>query len=103
MINTERIEASDMHDYEVIRLDVDYTDAAADLHLKDPYGKAIIIHITEIRDISVTHKEPWGKGTYIASSSIETNRKNRTLMLELNSGDNIVLQFTGTIEQGEPK
>ena len=103
MINTERIVASDMHDYEVIRLDVDYTNAATDLHLKDPYGKAIIMHITEIRDISVTHKEPWGKGTYIASSSIETNRKNRTLMLELNSGDNIVLQFTGTIEQGEPK
>jgi hypothetical protein len=103
MINTDRIVASDMHDYEVISLDVDYTNAATDLHLKDPYGKAIIMHITEIRDISVTHKEPWGKGTYIASSSIETNRKNRTLMLELNSGDNIVLQFTGTIEQGEPK
>ena len=103
MINTERIVASDMHDYEVISLDVDYTNAATDLHLKDPYGKPIIMHITEIRDISVTHKEPWGKGTYIASSSIETNRKTRTLMLELNSGDNIVLQFTGTMEQGEPK
>lgn len=96
MLNQNIISNSGLHDYEFISISVDYVKANIYILLNDLKCNRINLSIEGFTDLRITHREPWGKGTYIVSSDMEKIDKTH-IIFELNSGDTIHIEFSGSL------
>lgn len=84
-----RLEESQIADYEIGTLSVDYVRHTITIELKSPQNRLDILQIAHFEEVSITKKEPWGAGSYVASSAVEYCGEHTVLEIELNSGDQI--------------
>lgn len=88
--------SSGLHDYQVGEISVDYCQGRAVLTLTASWGEPYQICIKEIRHFQLTRTEPWGPGIYIACSDLtKTEDGMQRLWLQLNSGDEILVEIAG--------
>ncbi len=84
-----------MHDYEVVSLYIDNLNASVFIRLKDTYGSKLKMTINKFSNLNISHKEPWGKGSYIVSSDLQEQDGSVIILIELNSGDIIAVESLG--------
>lgn len=87
----------DLHDYNLLSLNIDNIDAEITIILKDPDGNDIKLIIEGFTELKMPRREPWEKGTYIASSDLRKEKDKSYIDIELNSGDTVNIEFTGSI------
>lgn len=92
-----QIKDSKLHDYELLTILVDYSNANIKVQLCSPRGTQGIINIDGFIEFSISHTEKWGKGTYIVSSEIVEKDMTSEINIELNSGDVITFQTQRTV------
>lgn len=94
-VEIDLIRDSGLHDYEILNINVNYSDASINLQFKDHSGVLRCLKINDFTMFRISHNEEWGKGKYVASSDLELNDINKTLDLEIqfNSGDIIFIQY----------
>lgn len=82
-----------LHDYEISQINIDYPNGLIIINLYTDRHEAIEIIINKFSSITFSKNEPWGKGTYIASSNVEKINDEFILELQLNSGDTCTIVF----------
>ncbi len=97
MNELQRISNSGLHDYKLISVSIDYDTSIIEISLTDLHQKRVNILIEKFTDLRISNKEPWGKGTYIVSSDIQQIKDATIMIIELNSGDIIHIEFLGSI------
>lgn len=87
--NLELFKSSQLHDYELLEINVNYINVEINIKLKSPAGVDCDINISNFISCEVSHKEPWGSGKYIVFSNetYDETKKIKIMELELNSGD----------------
>ncbi len=89
----EFIADSGLHDYNVTAVNIDNDKAVVEIVMNAPSQNRVSLFIEDFTALDISHKEPWGKGTYIASADIQRTWDTNLLTLELNSGDHINIEF----------
>ncbi|MBR5684491.1 MAG: hypothetical protein IKW96_14650 [Ruminococcus sp.] len=93
-IITESMAAdSGLHDYETVSFCVDYSASRVEIYLRDARGCGAELVICPFSELNITHREPWGKGSYIVSSELLIEENDKALSFELNSGDSITIRY----------
>ncbi|SFC64377.1 hypothetical protein [Ruminococcus albus] len=87
------VRSSALHDARFIGLYTDYDNARVILTLFDKTNEPVEICVENVLSLSMTRNEPWGKGSYVASSDIVSKDDCDLLTIELNSGDVIAISF----------
>lgn len=85
---------SKLHDYKLCDINVSYNKAMINMFLNNSKGKEVIINFEDFSVFKISHEEKWGMGTYICSSSVESDAENLgySVEIELNSGDLIQIK-----------
>ena len=91
------ISDSGLHDHNMLSLNIDNIGAVINIILKAPDSSCIKLMIEDFTELKMTRREPWGKGTYVASSDLRTEKDKSYIDIELNSGDTVNIEFTGSI------
>lgn len=78
-------------DYEIGNLLIDYVNNSITIELKTPKNVLDILQFSAFEEITVTRKEPWGAGKYVAGSDIQYCGNKIIVDIELNSGDRIII------------
>ena len=87
---------SGLHDYELIKLSADYTRGEVSLEMKDPLGQPESLILGGVMSVEMTRTQPWGEGSYIASSDItDCESGSKLAEIQLNSGDEIRIEYKG--------
>ena len=84
-----KLEESQIADYKIEGIAVDYVHSTITIELKSPQNRLDILQITDFEEFSITRKEPWGAGSYVAGSEVQYCGQYAILEIELNSGDKI--------------
>lgn len=92
-MDISRVRSSALHDARFIGLYTDYDNARVILTLFDKTNEPVEICVENVLSLSMTRNEPWGKGSYVASSDIVSKDDCDLLTIELNSGDVIAISF----------
>lgn len=81
---------SGLHDYNFKGADINYISCIITISLESPRGENDQLIIKNFLVVQITHKEEWGKGSYICSSNVQSTLPDEKMLeIELNSGDNI--------------
>lgn len=97
-VETIDIANSGLHDYEVVNISVDYKGATVSIQMKDGSGIEVLMKISQTEFVRLTNDKPWGEGNYVCSSSIdEKNDGKKVFEIQLNSGDELSIQYSGDI------
>lgn len=97
MNESKQISNSGLHDYKVISVRIDNDTSTIEIALTDLSQKRVNILIEKFINLKISNREPWGKGTYIVSSDIQQIKDVTIMIIELNSGDIISIEFFGSI------
>ncbi|MBR1423812.1 MAG: hypothetical protein IJ571_10280 [Ruminococcus sp.] len=97
MNELKQISNSGLHDYKVISVHIDNDTSTIEIALTDLHQKRVNILIDKFINLKISNREPWGKGTYIVSSDIQQIKDVTIMIIELNSGDIISIEFFGSI------
>lgn len=98
MNELELVKDSGLHDFELVSLTVDYTNATVMIDTISPITNHVS-HPTHIcihgfTHFSVSRQEPWGSGKYIFASAIQKTSVNTyRVEIQLNSGDLILIDY----------
>ena len=89
---------SNMHDYELQDIIVDYKNATVTMKWLTNTRVAIppkpqYICIPHIIEFSIECKKPWGGGIYVAASDVEERDGECRIEIQLNSGDRLKIAF----------
>lgn len=90
MLNICDARNSGLHDYNFKGTEIDYISCIITIRLESPQGVSDQLIIRDFLTVHITHKEEWGKGSYICSSNIQSTLSGESVLeIELNSGDSI--------------
>ena len=78
---------SKIADYEIGDLCIDYVNNSVVIKLKSPRNVPDILQFDDFEEVSVTRKEPWGAGIYVAASEFLNCDDKMIVEIQLNSGD----------------
>ena len=95
----ERISRTGLHDLELVSITADNRSAEAVIMLNDLDRKPVKLKVSGFISLSFPHEEPWGKGTYIAAAGVFHFHDEDLLTVQLNSGDEINIRYTGGITE----
>lgn len=87
------LDNSALADFEITDIQINNLSSELSLICVDPTLQECKFVIGKVLSFSYEHKEPWGKGSYVASSFVEYRDATCKLIIELNSGDKIVVEF----------
>jgi hypothetical protein len=90
--NIELLKNSFVHDYELKDIIVSYERYLIEIHLLSPSGENILIKIPDFHLFKINREEKWGIGKYICSSEVSNYDNKYTIEIELNSGDEILIE-----------
>lgn len=68
--NIEKFQKVELHDYELVSINVDYIGKRLRVFCKNPKGLEVSIHVDKFYYLLVQGFEPWGEGFYIYSHQI---------------------------------
>lgn len=80
---------SKIADYEIGNLCIDYVNNSVIIELKTPTSVPDTLRFYDFEEVSITRKEPWGAGIYIAASELLNCGDKMIVEIQLNSGDMI--------------
>lgn len=83
-------------DCEVKNICIDYANSSIVIELKSPNGMQHTLKIDNFEEISISKKEPWGKGKYVVASDCQNCGDNGNIEIQLNSGD--LIKITAQID-----
>ena len=87
------VENSGLHDYLLETISVDYGRGFVTMELKTPRGADCMLRIGKFRRLYISRTAPWGPGSYILASDVEKSEADGyTLTMQLNSGDEIMVE-----------
>lgn len=90
--NIELFKNSYIHDYELKNVIVSYEKNFIEIYLLSPKGENVLIKIPDFCSFKINREEKWGSGKYISSSEVISNSKKCIIEIELNSGDEILIE-----------
>ena len=76
-----------LHDYEIGRLDVNYSDGTVFFQFVDSEKIKKTYIVKQFISIYFTKNEEWGKGKYVVSSEVSCKNGIWIIEIQLNSGD----------------
>jgi hypothetical protein len=76
-----------LHDYEVDKMIVDYSNGSIEINLITDKLQSMEIIVNNFKSITFSKNEPWGKGKYVVSSDAKNVNNKCVLEFQLNSGD----------------
>lgn len=82
---------SSIADYEICNIRIDYAKKSILIDCISYDMKNILVSVDNFCFFSISHKEPWGEGKYVASSDIIIDNTIAKITIELNSGDIILI------------
>lgn len=88
----ENIMNSGIHDYELLDILMDYNNGKTVLQFKTPAGNKSDLVIQGFLQFTISRTEPWGPGMYVNYSNILENGQDSEILIELNSGDEIMIK-----------
>lgn len=86
-------EKSALADFKINEIKIDNMSSEITLICVDPMLKECTFTIEKVLSFSYNHKEPWGKGSYVVSSCVEYDGMTGTIIIEINSGDELIIKF----------
>ena len=86
-----------LHDYELMSVNSVSRTAEITIELMTPDRKPAALTVSGMTSMSLTREESRGRGTYIASADMTDDSKGHVLDIQLNSGDELIIAFTGQI------
>lgn len=90
--NIELLKNSYIHDYELKDIIVSYERYFIEIYLLSPKGENVLIEIPDFCSFKINREEKWGVGKYICSSEVNNNDNKCIIEIELNSGDEILIE-----------
>ena len=87
--NLKLFKNSNIHDYELLKINVNYLDSEINISFNTATKTNLNICIKNFMTFEISHKEPWGKGSYVCFSDLTYDKKQNLYIIEieLNSGD----------------
>lgn len=101
MENIEELQKVQLHDYELVKINVDYIEKKLTMICKSPKGVQLSMYIDRFYYLLVQGFEPWGEGFYIYSHQIlkeldivqpeDLGSNIFGIELLINSGDKVIM------------
>lgn len=76
-------------DYEIGNLCIDYVNNSVVIEMKTPRNVSDTLRFDNFEEVSITRKELWGAGIYVAASEVLNCGDKMVVEIQLNSGDMI--------------
>ena len=91
------------HDFELTYIIADYRNKQVTIQLKSPRLPQNIheLKLFGVQQFQMEFAEPWGKGVYVAGTSIKQDGSIRSMEMQLNSGDLVIAEFERAEFNGE--
>lgn len=84
-----KLSNSGIADYELGKIEVDYSNGRMLLHMKNRNLQPELMEIEGFKEFSIERREPWGVGIYVTASDCQLYDGKMQLEIQLNSGDMI--------------
>ncbi len=84
---------SKIADYKIGTIYVDYQNSNIIIEMYSPKNEPDTLSFTDFTEFSISNREPWGLGLYVAASNLQITEEEVTAEIQLNSGDVILIKL----------
>lgn len=83
---------SKIADYKIDGICIDYQNSNIAIEMCSPKNEPATLRFTDFTEFSISNREPWGTGIYVAASDLQISEEEITAEIQLNSGDIILIK-----------